>query len=120
MRRGRGELEAEVLAVLWQHDAPATAADVRERLGDATLAYTTVVTILTRLHEKGVLAREKQGRMFAYRPVDDPAGLAARRMRAVLDSEANRESVLARFVSNLPPGDEQALLELLQSDRESR
>ncbi|MEV6900268.1 BlaI/MecI/CopY family transcriptional regulator [Amycolatopsis sp. NPDC051372] len=118
MRRGPGELEAEVLAVLWQHDQPASAADVRQWLDDDSLAYTTVVTILSRLHEKGVLAREKQGRMFAYHPVDDAPGLAARRMRAVLDSEDNRESVLARFVSNLPLGDEQALRQLLQGDRE--
>ncbi|MEU4674439.1 BlaI/MecI/CopY family transcriptional regulator [Amycolatopsis sp. NPDC023774] len=116
MRRGPGELEAEVLAVLWRHGA-ASAADVRQRLGDDTLAYTTVVTILSRLYEKDVVTREKRGRMFVYSPAEDAPGLAARRMRAVLDGEANREGVLARFVSNLSADDEQALLQLLQHDR---
>ncbi|HEY3711112.1 MAG TPA: BlaI/MecI/CopY family transcriptional regulator [Amycolatopsis sp.] len=115
MRRGPGELEAEVLAVLWQRREPASAEHVRQQL-DGPLAYTTVVTILSRLHEKGVVTREKHGRSFTYSPVDDEPGLAARRMRAVLDGEHDRESVLARFVSNLPARDEQALLELLRRD----
>jgi predicted transcriptional regulator len=115
MRRGPGELEAEVLAVLWQRHEPASAEQVRQQL-EGPLAYTTVVTILSRLHEKGVVTREKQGRSFTYSPVDDEPGLAARRMRAVLDSEDDRDSVLARFVSNLPARDEQALLELLRRD----
>jgi predicted transcriptional regulator len=115
MRRGPGELEAEVLAVLWRRHEPASAEQVRRRL-DGPLAYTTVVTILSRLHEKGVVTREKRGRLFTYSPVDDEPGLAARRMRAVLDNEPDRNSVLARFVSNLPARDEQALLELLRHD----
>ncbi|MET7998079.1 BlaI/MecI/CopY family transcriptional regulator [Amycolatopsis sp. NPDC005232] len=119
MRKAPGELEAEVLAVLLQR-GQASAAEVRKSLGDSSLAYTTVVTILSRLFDKGVLTREKHGRMFAYSPVDDAPGLAARRMRAVLDSEHNRRSVLAKFVSTLPPADEHALLQLLQHDRGSR
>ncbi|WP_326836433.1 BlaI/MecI/CopY family transcriptional regulator [Amycolatopsis rhabdoformis] len=119
MRKGPGELEAEVLAVLLRR-GQASATQVRESLGDTSLAYTTVVTILSRLFDKGVLTREKQGRMFAYSPVDDAPGLAARRMSAVLDSEHNRKSVLAKFVSTLSPADEHALLQLLQQERGSR
>ncbi|HET6504499.1 MAG TPA: BlaI/MecI/CopY family transcriptional regulator [Amycolatopsis sp.] len=112
-RRGPGELESEVLAVLWNAGGPVSPADVQQRL-DGDLAYTTVVTILSRLYDKGVLTREKQGRSFAYRAVDDEAGLAARRMRKVLDSEPDRSSVLARFVSNLSKSDEQVLRKLLR------
>ncbi|OXM61144.1 BlaI/MecI/CopY family transcriptional regulator [Amycolatopsis vastitatis] len=112
-RRAPGELEAQVLAVLWKADGPLSPAEVRERLG-AGLAYTTVVTILSRLHEKGVAEREKLGRSFRYRPVDDEPGLAARRMTKVLDGEPDRDSVLARFVSNLSESDEHLLRELLR------
>ncbi|QNE76246.1 BlaI/MecI/CopY family transcriptional regulator [Streptomyces finlayi] len=111
-RRGQGELEAQVLAALRQAPGPVNAAWVQERLvGD--LAYTTVITILTRLHAKGTVARERTGRSFAWTPTADDAGLAALRMRKVLDGEADREAVLASFVTALPPGDEQLLRGLL-------
>jgi predicted transcriptional regulator len=111
-RRGPGELETEVLAALWSEGRPMTAAEVQESV-DAELAYTTVVTILTRLHDKGALTREKHGRSFAYAPVEDEAGLAARRMRKLLDTQPDRARVLARFVSNLSSADEQMLRSLL-------
>jgi predicted transcriptional regulator len=114
-RRAPGELEAEVLAVLWEAGEPVSATDVQQRLGGG-LAYTTVVTILSRLFEKGTATREKQGRSFAYRPVDDEPGLAARRMTKVLDAEADRTSVLARFVSNLSADDERLLRDLLDAE----
>lgn len=114
-RRGRGELEAEILALLWTADGPMTAVDVRRALG-GELAYTTVVTILSRLYEKRVLRRERSGRAFAYQPVADEPGLAARRMRQVLDGEAERDTVLARFVSELSTDDEVVLRRLLHGE----
>ncbi|MFD3936502.1 BlaI/MecI/CopY family transcriptional regulator [Streptomyces sp. NPDC058611] len=117
-RRGRGELEAEALAVLGGAPGPVTAGWVQERL-PGTLAYTTVMTILTRLHAKGAVARERAGRSFEWVPVADEAGLAALRMRKVLDGEADRQAVLASFVTSLTPGDEQLLRGLLaQTDEE--
>jgi predicted transcriptional regulator len=112
VRRAPGELEAEVLAALWNAGEPVTAADVQQRV-DGELAYTTVVTILSRLYDKGAAIRDKHGRSFLYAPVDDEAGLAARRMRKVLDSEPDRSGVLARFVSNLSESDEMMLRQLL-------
>jgi predicted transcriptional regulator len=111
-RRPPGRLEAEVLAVLWAAGGPMTAADVQQRV-DGDLAYTTVVTILSRLHDKGAATREKHGRSFAYLPVQDEAGLAARRMRKALDTGPDRDRVLARFVSDLSDHDEQTLRALL-------
>jgi predicted transcriptional regulator len=111
-RRAAGELEAETLAVLQAAGSALTPAEVRERLGDS-LAYTTVVTILSRLHSKGVLTRLKSGRAYSYTPVADEPGLAARRMRGVLDAQADRDVVLARFVSGLSPADEELLRRML-------
>ena len=85
-RRAAGELEAGVLAVLQAAGRPLPPGEVRERVGGG-LAYTTVVTILSRLHAKGVLQRRKAGRAFVYAPVADEPGLAARRMARVLDGE---------------------------------
>src|SRR5215831_15224243 len=111
-RRAAGELEATVLAVLQGAGAPLSPGEVKERIG-GPLAYTTVVTILSRLHAKGVLERHKAGRAYLYAPVADQPGLAARRMARVLDSEADREAVLARFVSSLSGSDEELLRRML-------
>ena len=111
-RRGAGELEATVLAVLQEAGSALSPGEVRERIGGA-LAYTTVVTILSRLHAKGVLDRHKAGRAYLYAPVADQPGLAARRMARVLDGEADREAVLARFVSSLSDSDEELLRRML-------
>ncbi len=111
-RRGQGELEAQVLSALRAAERPATAGWVQERLG-GDLAYTTVITILTRLLDKGAVTREREGRSFAWTAASDEAGLAARRMRKVLDGERDREAVLASFVTSLEPNDERLLRELL-------
>ncbi|MEU3862367.1 BlaI/MecI/CopY family transcriptional regulator [Streptomyces sp. NPDC028722] len=115
-RRRQGELEALVLSTLREADGPATAGWVQERLGSG-LAHTTVITILTRLLAKGAVTRERTGRSFAWTPAADQAGLAARRMRRVLDAERDREAVLASFVTGLGPDDERLLRELLSLPR---
>lgn len=112
VRRGRGQLESEVLGALWAAGRPLTAGEVQRQISGGP-AYTTVVTALTRLHDKGTLTRVRSGRAYAYAPVADEPGLAARRMRQLLDAEADRQVVLARFVSDLSDEDEQALLKLL-------
>jgi predicted transcriptional regulator len=115
-RRGQGELEGQVLGALREAHGPVTAAWVQERLGD-DLAYTTVVTILTRLLAKEAVSRRRQGRSFLWTPTADVAGLAALKMRRLLDGEYDREAVLAHFVTALPPGDEQVLRALLDGTR---
>src|SRR5215475_15581240 len=111
-RRGAGQLEAAVLDVLQHAGSALSPGEVRERIG-GDLAYTTVVTILSRLHAKDLLSRYKEGRVHRYAPVADQPGLAARRMARVLDEEADREAVLARFVSSLSDRDEELLRRML-------
>ncbi|WP_234313748.1 BlaI/MecI/CopY family transcriptional regulator [Streptomyces sp. NBRC 109706] len=110
-KRGRGELEAQVLATLRLAPGPVTAGWVREQLDG--LAYSTVITILTRLHEKHAVCRERAGRSFLWTPAADEAGLAALRMRRVLEGREDRDAVLASFVTALTPDDERLLRRLL-------
>ncbi len=116
-RRGAGELEAAVLSVLWEAARALSPGEVQQALtgqaGAAELSYSTVVTILSRLHAKKALARRRDGRAFRYLPVADEAGLAARRLAALLDKEPDRQAVLSRFVADLPDSDEQLLRSLL-------
>ena len=67
---------------------------------------------MSRLHAKGLLARQRAGRGFTYTPVDD-ASLAASRMSQVLGSEHDHDAVLSRFVSGLSSRDARLLRELL-------
>jgi predicted transcriptional regulator len=114
-RRPAGELEAAVMAALWAADAPLTPTRVQAGLA-AGLARTTVTTILTRLHDKGIVGRRRYGRGYAYFPVQDAPGLTARRMHSELDRDADRETVLARFVAQLSPDDGRLLRRLLEDD----
>ncbi|MGW7236376.1 BlaI/MecI/CopY family transcriptional regulator [Streptomyces sp. NPDC054804] len=114
-RRARGELESNVLAALWAAAGPQTAREVRERLpGD--LAYTTVLTILSRLYEKGMLVRHREGRGYAYEPARDEASHTAQRMHSLLAGGSDREAVLARFVSELSEQDEHLLHQILSGN----
>ena len=115
--RGRGELEREVLAAVAAAPSPLSAGEVLAELGGA-LAYTTVMTTLSRLQAKGVLTRQLLGRAYVYSvaggAVDLDSCLAAHRMRRALESRPDRAGVLARFVAELSAEDERVLLSLLE------
>jgi predicted transcriptional regulator len=109
-------LSGLVLDVLRTAGEALTPGEVQRRLTDAgsgPLAYTTVVTILSRLHAHGLAERFRTGRAYAYQAINDPARLAAGRMRRVLDGESNRDAALASFVDTLSSRDEHLLRELL-------
>ncbi|UXY25295.1 BlaI/MecI/CopY family transcriptional regulator [Streptomyces sp. HUAS TT20] len=114
-KRANGAREAEILDLLQLAEAALTPGEVAERLGDE-LTYSSVVTILTRMHTKGLLTRSARGRAYAYAPVTDDAGFAARRMRTVLEERPDREAVLARFADGLSDTDADLLRQLLGPD----
>jgi predicted transcriptional regulator len=107
-RRAMGSLEADVLRYLWNVSEPATPGQVHEGLG-AEVAYTTVMTVLTRLWHKDLVARKKQGRAYAYWASVSEADYAAKRMRDALGKVRNREAVLSRFVDTLSAREAKAL-----------
>jgi predicted transcriptional regulator len=82
-----GPLEGAVMKVVWAVGKPVAVRGVLDRLNAdraGPLAYTTVMTVMTRLAEKGVLDRRKQGRGFVYEArAPDAAGLA---VKEVLDT----------------------------------
>ncbi|MCW2888991.1 MAG: hypothetical protein QOE54_4979 [Streptosporangiaceae bacterium] len=116
-RRGRGALEGEVLAVLAEAGTALTPGQVTERL-DRGLAYTTVATVLSRLHDKGMVSRQPAGRAHAYSFLRDEAARRAREMTKLLEAGHDRSRVLAHFVQDLPPQDELLLQRLLRDAHE--
>jgi predicted transcriptional regulator len=118
--RPRGALEQEVLACLAAADGPLTPGDVLAELGGG-LAYTTVMTTLSRLHAKGAISRQPAGRGYVYAlrggQADAQDSMTARRMLKLLESGRDRAGVLSRFVADLSPEDEQVLGDLLAEGR---
>ena len=116
-RRQLGQLEAEVLAALAAADGYISATDLRTRL-DGDPAYTTVNTILFRLHGKGLITRMRAGRYYVYRLAVDEARLVADRMHDQLSYPSDPTSVLSRFVQTLSVEEEQALRQILNDHAE--
>ena len=114
--RPRGALEQEVLACLAAAGQPLAPGEVLAGLG-GQLAYTTVMTTLSRLHAKGAVTREPAGRGYVYAlrggTGDAQASMTAHRMLRLLESGPDRAGVLSRFVADLSPQDEQLLTDLL-------
>ena len=104
-RLPRGELEAQIMDVLWDADDWMTPRDVHLAITTARrrLAYTTVTTILVRLWQKGMLGRRPAGRAFAYRPVSSRDEWAAQRMQELLDSSGDRLLTLHHFAASISP-----------------
>lgn len=119
-RTGLGQLESAVLGVVAGADGPVTVAEVQGRLPGSP-AYTTVMSTLARLAEKGALTRSMDGRAYRYE-LAAPAGsideaVTARQMRRLMSQAGHRDAVLARFVAELDPDEERLLTDLLTRAR---
>ncbi|GAA0491462.1 BlaI/MecI/CopY family transcriptional regulator [Streptomyces olivaceiscleroticus] len=77
-----GALENDVMQACWNEKRPMSVRQVLDVLNERRpqpLAYTTVMTVMTRLAEKGMLDRARHGRGYEYTPaVPDEAALAVR------------------------------------------
>lgn len=113
-----GALESEVLRVLWAAGEPLSVRDLLPRLKGRRRAYTTVMTVLTRLHKKGLVERLPGRRAYLYRPSGTPAEIEARRIREVLAASEDPRAVLAHFVDQL--AEEPELLQILDRLRRRR
>jgi len=93
--------ELDLMGVLWEH-GPSTVADVRSRLTD-DLAYTTVLTILRTLEDKGHIGHEEEGRAYRY--------------HALVERGEARVSAVGRMTKKLFAGRTELLLTHLVSDQ---
>ncbi len=99
--RRLGELEAEVMELAWNRGAWLGVNDLLAALKGRQRAYTTVMTIVTRLCDKGLLERRRDGRGFVYRPALSKEQIAAQALREVLADADDPQAVLAHFVKDL-------------------
>jgi predicted transcriptional regulator len=105
-----GELERAIMDVMWAADRPCVVREVRERLRySRPVAYTTVMTVMSILHRKGVLNRSKHGRAWRYWPVERREEHDARLMAEVLHSGGDEELTMLRFVERVSDAERQRL-----------
>lgn len=93
LHRWFGPLETEIMEVLWGSTKALTVKSVHRAINSQReLAYTTVMTTMARLWEKGVLARTKHGLAYLYTPVCTAIEFEENQVRAIVESI--REEVL--------------------------
>lgn len=110
-----GELEEAIMEIVWQRDSEVTVREVWEALNPTRpLAYTTVMTVMSRLVPKGVLHVRRQGKADVYRPVGTREELVAKQAhRAVQDVIAHfGEAAITQFLRELQEADSEQLAKL--------
>lgn len=123
--RALGSLEGEIMAILWELPQ----ANVRDvtgwlnvRRAERPLAYTTVMTVMSRLAEKGLLERRLVGKTYEYRAACSQAEflvrLSQRRVKAVLEEFG--ELALAQFLGHLGELDPESLQRLIDLAHQQR
>lgn len=122
-----GKLEAQVMEAVWQSDGPVCVDDVRAALaaGGKDAAYTTIMTTLSRLYAKGLLAREQQGKAYYYTPRVSRRELTSGVTKQVIDSLLTTfaEPAMAYFVEALGedhPDKLDALADLIERQKKAR
>jgi predicted transcriptional regulator len=104
-----GPLELRVMSHLW-HAGPSTVSEVLAGLNagpTSALAYTTVMTVLARLFEKGYVSRAKVGRGFQYEARVDEAALPTAAAKRELQQLVDRygRATVAAFAVDLAGAD---------------
>jgi len=122
MRIAFTDRELDVMTVLWNRGT-ATVSEVREKLHDK-LAYTTVLTVLRTLEEKGYVKHEDEGRAHRYIPIVDRATAGTTALRRMLNTVfgGSAELLLTNLVNHqkLSSSDVEHLRKLLADMRPKR
>ncbi len=80
-----GPLETEIMQLLWQ-DERSTVKKIHRKLSQQReIAYTTVMTTMSRLSEKGVLNRHREGLAYVYTPAITEEEFVTMVVQQVLD-----------------------------------
>ena len=92
--------ELDVMAILWRGGS-GTVTEVREQLGDE-LAYTSVLSVLQTLEEKGYVRHESEGRAYRYFPAVEPERAGRSALARIRDAvyQGSAELLFAQLVSD--------------------
>lgn len=116
-----GVLEAKIMEIIW-------------KLGDASVrdvlncfkskkkpAYTTIMTVMTRLYEKGILKRKSKNDAYIYSPIQNKQSflaIASKRIIHSLIDEFGEDVAVAQFIDIIQDGNIKKSKELRQKLRQ--
>lgn len=90
-----GELESEIMEVIWLKNEASVRDVLKEIEQRKEIAYTTVMTVMVRLHEKGLIERTKDGQAFIYSPAVTKEELEEDTVKSIFKSILTGSSKLA-------------------------
>ncbi|MGW0563408.1 BlaI/MecI/CopY family transcriptional regulator [Streptomyces sp. NPDC003016] len=115
MPRQLGELEDAVMTRVWQWNRPVTVREVLEDLQkERSIAYTTVMTVMDNLHQKGWVRREVDGRAYRYTAVSTRAAYSAALMNEAWSTSDNPAAALVAFFGMMSAGQREALQDAMR------
>ncbi|WP_077059746.1 BlaI/MecI/CopY family transcriptional regulator [Streptomyces sp. MP131-18] len=115
MPRPLGELEDAVMSRVWEWNRPVTVREVLEDLRrERSIAYTTVMTVLDNLHQKGWVRREQEGRAYRYEAISTRAAYSAALMNDAWSESDNPAAALVAFFGMMSAGQTEALRDALR------
>ncbi|MCZ7458773.1 BlaI/MecI/CopY family transcriptional regulator [Streptomyces sp. WMMC940] len=115
MPRQLGELEDAVMTRIWQWNRPVTVREVLEDLQqERSIAYTTVMTVMDNLHQKGWVRREVEGRAYRYTAVSTRAAYSAALMNEAWSKSDNPAAALVAFFGMMSPEQRQELRDAIR------
>lgn len=100
---------------VWEWNRPVTVREVLQDLRrERSIAYTTVMTVLDNLREKGWVRREREGRAYRYAPVSTRAAYSAALMKEAWAESDNLAAALVAFFGMMSPEQVEALRDALR------
>ncbi|WP_437023097.1 BlaI/MecI/CopY family transcriptional regulator [Streptomyces sp. enrichment culture] len=100
---------------VWKWNRPVTVREVLEDLQqERSIAYTTVMTVLDNLHQKGWVRREAEGRAYRYEAVSTRAAYAAALMNDAWSQSDNPAAALVAFFGMMSDEQRQALRDAIR------
>lgn len=122
LRKILGDLETDIMEILWKQNEM-TVHDVHKKiLSQRSIAYTTVMTVMSRLEEKGLLRRVKEGNVFVYSPSIAKEQFTLSTVKKVINEILADFSTpaLSSFVESLDEMDSDKIKELTKLIEEKR
>ena len=115
-----GELESDIMEIIWQSKGPISVRTVTQKLQKKRqIAYTTVMTIMGRLTDKGLLKRTESGKAYNYQPVYSKDRFLTRVSRQIIKNfvASFGDTAIAHFaeeIAKLEPAKRKNLTKLLR------
>ena len=106
-----GKLEAQIMEITWASREPMSVEDVRSELADRgkNAAYTTVMTVMNVMTEKGPLSQKRMGRAYVYSAKITRDGTQSRMVRDILHRvfDGSASTLVTRLLHQAEPDSEE-------------